>query len=105
MKKICTQLIQKLGKIGLRVHAVSSDMGSDNRALWKCFGIRGKRNGEIHSSILHPARPENKLCFLADVPHLFKRIRLMLLTHKNIYLDLPIVRVQFINEQSEHNSH
>lgn len=92
MKKITLELIAKCEDTGLRVHAISSDMGSDNRAMWKSFGIKGKKIGKIISSIPHPVRSDDELCFIADVPHLFKRIRLALTTHRFIFLPEDIVK-------------
>jgi len=40
LKPIVCDIIERAEKIGLRVHSVTSDMGSANMALWKAFGIK-----------------------------------------------------------------
>lgn len=80
-------------------------MGSDNRGLWKALGIKAKRTGEISCSIPHPARRTERLHFLADVPHLLKRIRITLTKHKDIFLPPDTVREFKLSTNKVSTSH
>ena len=83
------EVIQAADDIGLFVRACVSDMGSGNRDMWKQIGICSNRL-TINHFIQHPARAQDKLCFLADPPHLLKSVRNCLLT-QNIILSNSIV--------------
>ncbi|XP_011858998.1 PREDICTED: uncharacterized protein LOC105556508, partial [Vollenhovia emeryi] len=87
---IIRNIIEHSEKIGLRVHCIVSDMGSDNRSMWKTFGITASRF-EVKCSIPHPIRPSCRLYIMADVPHLFKAIRSMIINNKIVYLPQDIV--------------
>lgn len=45
-------------------------MGSANRAMWQAFGV-----GHNKTSVQHPARPDKRLYFMPDVPHLVKNLK------------------------------
>lgn len=81
LKNIVSALITSLEKISLKVHCVTSDMGAANQAMWKAFDIKCTRN-EVVNQIEHPADPTRKLYFMPDVPHVYKNIRGMFLSHK-----------------------
>lgn len=86
---IAKQIIELLYARGITVRAVVSDMGPNNQSMWKQLGIASKRDGVVNC-VQHPVA-SSIIYFLADVPHLLKNLRNMLLTH---YITLPDVVVQ-----------
>ena len=74
-KDIIIDLIKKCYDIGLFIANVTSDMGSSNRAMWSAFGIHVSNYGVPVHCIPHPAAPDRKLYFMADVPHVIKNLR------------------------------
>lgn len=75
------ELLIKVEGIGLKVRGILSDMGPKNLALWRHYGIKVNRITASHF-IDHPIRKEEKLYFMADVPHLLKNIKSMFITHE-----------------------
>ena len=91
---VCS-IIQKAENVGLKVVAVTSDMGFSNRAMWRCFGMESGPGLKPLTSIPHPAdpgTPNSRLYFLADVPHLVKNIRSAFAKHKIITIPERFVR-------------
>lgn len=68
-KDFIVSFIRKAETIGLKVAAVTSDMGSANRAMWRSFGVTVARYSQTVFAIEHPMDPDRKLFFLADPPH------------------------------------
>lgn len=62
-----SEITKKAGSIGLHV---TTDMGSPNQAMCKAFGADHNK-----SSVPHPARPDRKLYFMLNVPHLVKNLK------------------------------
>lgn len=85
-KDIILDIISRAADIGLHVQAVTSDMGSANRAMWKSFGIICGKHCQTVYRIPHPHETEGWLYFLADVPHLFKNIKSALVSGQNFVL-------------------
>jgi len=79
-------------EIGLNVAAVTSDMGSPNRAMWKKLGIVIGRGIAAKNSFPHPCNSENNVCILADVPHLIKNVRNHIVSGQDIVLPQHIVQ-------------
>ncbi|TGZ57012.1 hypothetical protein DBV15_10459 [Temnothorax longispinosus] len=50
--EIIKNILECAETIGLRVHCVISDMGSDNRSMWKIFGIMANRDKVIHEDVI-----------------------------------------------------
>lgn len=75
LKPIVCNIIEKAEKIGLRVHSVTSDMGSANMALWKTFGINISRYSKIINSCIHPIDKTRSLYFFHGVAHTFKNLK------------------------------
>jgi len=89
LKGLIATVIEGASNIGLQVVAVTSDMGPANQAMWKEFGVCSKRENLI-SFIANPSVPNQRLHFLADVPHLVKNLCTSFLTHKTFVLDNSI---------------
>lgn len=107
-KDILYEIISKSEDLGLNVVAITSDMGAANQAFWKLCGVTAGRHAQIKNHIRHPTDIRRKIYILADVPHLFKNIKSMLVTNRTIDLtadmqnkhNLPsnVVDVQHIEE-------
>ena len=82
LKNIILRIIEETDKIGLKIVNITSDMGSSNRAMWKCFGISSTKMGVDKSHIVHPFDSTQKITFMADVPHLLKNLKSSLLSNK-----------------------
>ena len=76
---IASEIVCILGRIGIFVRAIVSDMGSSNQAMWRAAGIHAGRNS-VSCYSNHPFLEGQKMYFLADIPHLLKNIRNCLLT-------------------------
>lgn len=83
---IITNLITKCESIGLKVMAVTSDMGASNQQLWKHWNIIAGKNCKVSNFIPHPLDGNRKLFVIPDVPHLFKNIEDMLMTNKILFI-------------------
>jgi len=83
---IITDLIIKCESIGLKVMAITSDMGSSNQRLWKYWNITAKKCCKVSNFLPHPLDDNRKLFVIADVPHLFKNIKNMLMTNKVLFI-------------------
>ena len=95
LKPIILEIIEKAASIGLYVIAVTSDMGSMNRALWRSFGLRTGRHCGTVNKIPHPLDSQKSLHFLSDVPHVIKNLKAALVNRNVFTLPESIV--------SEHN--
>lgn len=85
------QIFEKTEDLGLNILSITSDMGPCNQALWRSWNIHAGRYSQVKSSIQHPLKPNQKVYIFADVPHLFKNIKSMLITNKVIELPVDIV--------------
>jgi len=54
--EILFAIIEKFERIGIRIHSVTSDMGSDNLALWRYLGIFDKAAVLTYSIQYAPTR-------------------------------------------------
>jgi hypothetical protein len=75
---------------GLKVSAVTSDMGPINVGLWNEIGIKSMKTVTV-PFVSHPCTSERRLYFLADPPHLLKNLWNCLLTH-TLELDDDVVK-------------
>lgn len=82
------QVIEKCVKFaelcGLRVVSLSSDMGSNNRAMWSAFGVEVTRNENQRN--IHFTVDSNDIHVVPDVCHLIKNMKNTIL---NVGLYLP----------------
>ncbi|KAJ8273809.1 hypothetical protein GJAV_G00105760 [Gymnothorax javanicus] len=69
-KPIIQDIIGRAANIGLHVVCITTDMGSPNQAMWRAFGVDHKE-----TSVPHPSKPDRRLYFMPDVPHLVKNLR------------------------------
>lgn len=102
---LAKEIIEQLYSRGVTVVAVVSDMGPNNQAMWKHIGISSQRDYLVNS-IPHPSAASLQLFFLADVPHLLKNLRNMLLTQDLTLPDnivqqysLPCAKVNYSSRQ------
>ncbi|KAH7944680.1 hypothetical protein HPB51_028598 [Rhipicephalus microplus] len=99
LARLVLEAILQLHKHNATVVAVISDGASTNKAMWSCFGIKGKLHEPKHR-VDHPCVPDQQLYFLCDEPHIIKCIRNYLMRHKygmewllkwNTFLRLTVV--------------
>ena len=83
-KPVLNNIILKAESIGFRVHAITSDMGPANQAMWRAYGVNVSRYSQISNSCTHPADSMRKLYFYADSPHAFKNTKAGFLRNKII---------------------
>ncbi|KAG0416296.1 hypothetical protein HPB47_006512 [Ixodes persulcatus] len=84
-------LTAKLNQDPLEVVAVTSDMGSGNRAMWQHFDIYSGRYSRTTNKIPHPPQPGEPIVFFADVPHLIKNLNGHLVRGQTIVLPADVV--------------
>jgi hypothetical protein len=92
MADILTEVLVRLEKVGLRACSITSDMGPDNLAWWRVFGIDAPRCGPVKCSIPNPGREGGVVYVLPDAPHLFKAIKKMLESNGSIMLPPAVVK-------------
>lgn len=68
--EILNEIIVSLESCGYKVLAQVSDLGAENRSLWKKLQINSR-----NTSYRNPADPEREIFVFADIPHLLKLIR------------------------------
>ncbi|KAM7303561.1 uncharacterized protein ISCGN_013512 [Ixodes scapularis] len=83
--------------IELDIVAVTSDVESGNRAMWKEFDIIAGRYCKVSSSTPHPDDPSKRMFFLADVPHIIKNLRNLLCRSQQVVLPQEIVAASVEN--------
>ncbi|KYN22677.1 THAP domain-containing protein 9 [Trachymyrmex cornetzi] len=106
LKIIIEENIARAENIGLRVHSVTSDMGSMNQAMWKAFSNIGvHRDSSIHNSIPHPIDCNRKLFFFADGPHLLKKLRAAIIANKQILLPEEFTEIYQLSSRIVKFSH
>ena len=74
LAEIVLQIIKLSHDIGLNVAAVTSDMGSSNRAMWNKLGVVSSKDALVNC-FAHPCVADSFVYVLADVPHLVKNLR------------------------------
>lgn len=92
MKPIVLDVIKQATDTGLHVLAVTSDMGTVNRAMWRSFGIICGKHCKTVNKIKHPSDDNKWLYFLADVPHLIKNIKAALIRGHTFAMSPAIVQ-------------
>lgn len=89
-KKIVGEIIEKSESVGLRVSNVTTDMGADNLACWRAYGVTANKR-RVCSSFQNPVRPNAQVFLLPDVVHLMKNTKAMLESNGTIELPLDVV--------------
>uniref|UniRef100_A0A147BVI5 Putative p-32 hm n=1 Tax=Ixodes ricinus TaxID=34613 RepID=A0A147BVI5_IXORI len=92
VKTTIDTLIRRCEQIGIKVHALVTDMGGGNQALWRKYGILVGKHSKETCYANHPCDPARRLYFVADVPHLLKNLRNHLTRGQDIYLPDEVVR-------------
>ena len=82
---IIVAIVEAAASVGLHVTAVTCDMGSPNRAMWKAFGVTQEKPW-----IQHPVEAQQRLFFMPDVPHVIKNLK-NALVRSNITLPQDVV--------------
>lgn len=101
-RSLLVETVMKIESIGLKVHSVTTDMGSTNMKLWKAFGISAGKDTAVQCSTRHRSDPKRQLFFFPDVVHILKNIVQNFVVHEEITLssavankfDLPSNKVQ-----------
>ncbi|KAK8769034.1 hypothetical protein V5799_014500 [Amblyomma americanum] len=91
LKDYVLDIVQRCGQISLRVRAVTCDMGSANRVMWRELGFSSHRNSTTVCSIPHSCLDGKELFSTADAAHVFKNLRGQLLSSKVFALSDAIV--------------
>ncbi|XP_075560594.1 uncharacterized protein LOC142592801 isoform X2 [Dermacentor variabilis] len=74
VKEKVSTIISACENAGVIIHAVVTDMGPCNQALWRLFGITvTKKARKCHAP--HPCDSNRRLYFIADAPHVLKNLR------------------------------
>lgn len=84
-------LVRICEEISLRVLCVTCDMGSSNRAMWRCLNLSSSRDSVTVCSIPHPCDEKRDLNFMPDPAHVLKNIRRHLVRKDLFHLSNDIV--------------
>lgn len=103
-KSIITQVMRRAEKIRLRVAGVTTDMGAENLAFWKVFGVGGSRGETPISSVQNPFR-NAPFFILPDGIHLLKAIKTAMESNKIITLPAEIVESEGLPSNIVNYSH
>ena len=68
------EIIKRCDTTGIKIEAVISDMGAQNRSLWKMLNIVAGKHSKINNYIPHPCYTDRKLFFMPDPVHVFKNL-------------------------------
>ena len=89
--EIVKRIILACDNISLNVMAVTTDMGSINRAMWKMLGVVSNKE-KCSCSFPHPGHPGQSVYVFADVPHLVKNLRNHFVNGQDIVLPADVVK-------------
>lgn len=92
MGKCVRDVLERCHRVGLAVVALTSDMGSGNRSLWRELGVVVGRESRLVNEFPHPSDPTNEIAVIADVPHLAKNLCGHLLRGQTIKLSDHVVK-------------
>lgn len=104
-KSIIESIFQIANDLKLNILSVTSDMGSCNQALWRSWGISAGRHSPVKCKIPNPSYSDKFVYIFADIPHLFKNIKSMLLTNKIIRIPINIVEKNNLPTQEVLSQH
>ncbi|CAH1382772.1 unnamed protein product [Tenebrio molitor] len=85
-------ILMKAHEIGITVRAIVSDMGPQNRSLWKLLNIVAGKHNVISNSIPHPCLSNERLLVVPDPVHIYKNIAAALTKGYSFVLGDSIVR-------------
>lgn len=67
-------ILRECHNAGIKVKVVTTDMASENQALWRLLNIFGNRNG--HNCLFpSPSEPNTNMIFMPDPPHAIKNLK------------------------------
>lgn len=75
-------IIERANNIGITIRAIVSDMGPQNKSVWKLCNIVASRNSIIRNTIPHPCIEHEKLLIVPDPVHVFKNIAASLTSNR-----------------------
>jgi hypothetical protein len=85
-------ILMKAHEIGITVRAIVSDMGPQNRSLWKLLNIVAGKHNVISNSIPHPCLSNERLLVVPDPVHIYKNIAAALTKGYSFVLGDSIVK-------------
>ena len=74
LETVLLKIIEKAEASGLKVHSITSDMGSFRRAAWTTFDITAGRFSLTMNSTTHPEDECRELCFIVNPSDLIKSL-------------------------------
>jgi N-methylhydantoinase B/oxoprolinase/acetone carboxylase alpha subunit len=80
-------VIKKSHEIGLTIRTLKSDMGPQNRGVWRLLNINAHKHSKINNSIPHPCMENEKLFVMPYAIHVFKNVADSLTSGHRFYLD------------------
>jgi len=76
-----SDLIKEAHDAGIMVKVVTTDMASENQALWSLVNVFANRRG--HNCLFqNPAQPSEKIVFMPDPPHALKNLKSAAMSYK-----------------------
>lgn len=87
-----TEILERCHSIGLDVVALTTDMGSGNRNLWKHLGVHAGRLSRVRNEFPHPSDRSKKIAVFADVPHVVKNLCGHLLRNQTITIPKAVAQ-------------
>lgn len=68
------EILARCNSAGIEIKVITTDMASDNQALWSLLKIYGRREG--HNVLFQsPCEPEKQIVFMPDPPHAIKNLK------------------------------
>jgi hypothetical protein len=80
-------VIKKSHEIGLTIRTLKSEMGPQNRGVWRLLNINDHKQSKINNSIPHPCMENEKVFVMPDAVHVFKNVADSLTCGHRFYLD------------------
>lgn len=85
-ENILLDIFHNAKEINLNIISITSDIDSNNQAIWDTLELDLTRQGIFNNTIDHLLDPSKKIFIFADVPTIFKQFKLMLIMNKTIII-------------------
>lgn len=99
MGKCVRDVLERCHGVGLDVVALTSDMGSGNRSLWKALGVVVGKDSRLVNKFPHLSDQTRKIAVIADVPHITKNLCGHLLRGQTITISEDIANQNNLSSQ------